>query len=149
PFSIENLDIERPATVTVRGFDGAHQARVSGTTTIENLHVGSATIVLGIEGKPPPPLILMRQPLLAGIALSDVASMTVATAKGQPTVLLAVTPTAETRGFFEVEPGGFGAEVTNGQELTVEFTFLTAGTSLPKSHVVTTFDSAGPVFRAP
>jgi hypothetical protein len=153
PFAIEDLDIERPATVTVRGFDGAHQARVSGTASIDNLHVGSATIILGIEGRPPPPLILNRTTLLAGsgIALSAVASMTIETAKGPPITLLSVMPTPETRPYFDVDPGGFGVEgVTNGQELTISFTSLTAGTTPLRVRVITTFDSnpTGPVFRA-
>jgi hypothetical protein len=154
PFTIEDLDIEGAATVTVRGFDGAHQPRVSGTTTIANLHVEPTTILLKVDGTPAPPLILNRQTLLAGtgIALSDVASMTIETAKGQPMTLLSVMPTVMpapgTRPFFEVDPGGFGVEgVQNGEELTVGFTFLTAGRNLPKQRVITVFDGSGPVYR--
>ena len=55
----------------------------------------------GAEGNPPPyPLILDRQRLLGGIALSDVTSMTIATAK-QPTPLLQVPVDDEEPGLFQ------------------------------------------------
>lgn len=147
PFTVEGLTTNGPVTVTVHGYDGAGQARVSGMETIDDLGSAVSPIVLKVDGTPPPPLILNRQTLLGGVALSEVQSMTITTAKGQPMTLLAVTPNPGTRGYFDVDPGGFGVEgVMNGQDLTVEFTFA-AGMNLPKQRVVTTLDSAGPVFR--
>ena len=73
--------------------------------------------------------------------------MTIATTKGQPTPLLSVMPNEQNRPYFNVEPGGFGVPgIQDGQELTVEFTFMT-GMNLPKQRVVTRLDNTGPVFR--
>jgi len=147
-FTIDGLNVDAPVTLTVRGYDGAGEVRVSGTGTIDNLNAAATPILLHAEGMPPPyPLILDRQRLLGGIALSDVTSMIIATTKGQPTPLLSVMPNEQTRPYFNVEPGGFGVPgIQDAQELSVEFTFMT-GTNLPKQRVVTRLDNTGPVFR--
>jgi hypothetical protein len=149
PFTMGNLDVDSPVSVTVRGYDGAHQARVSGTANIDNLHGGTTMIDLKIEGTPPPPLILDRATLLGGIPLSEVNSMTVSTAKGQPVDLKTVTRSGAPA-FFDVDPGGFGIEgIQNNQDLTISFTFTNAARSLPKQRVVTHLDASAPIFRAP
>ncbi len=147
PFVIEGLDMEQPVTVTARGFDGAHRVRVSGTANMENLRTPSDPIELHFEGKPPPPLILDRSVLLAGTPITDVNVMKITTAKnGQPTELLNVTR-AMAPEYFDVDPGGFGVEVQDTEELIIEFTLLSGRTG-PKQRVIATFDGTGPVFRA-
>jgi hypothetical protein len=149
PFSMANLDVDTPVNVTVRGFDGAHQARVSGTANLDNLHGPDMQIDLKIEGAPPPPLILDRATLLGGIPISEVNAMTVSTAKGQPIDLKTVMR-SDAPAFFDVDPGGFGIEgIQANQDLTISFTFTNAARSLPKQRVVTHLDTSAPIFRAP
>jgi hypothetical protein len=148
PFTMTDLDIEAPVTVTVRGFDGGNQARLSGSTSLDNLHAPTTQIPLLKEGAPPPPLILDRTTLLGGIPLSEVTSMSIWTAKGQPAELKSVA--RDKNPFFDVDPGGFGIEgVQSNQDLSISFTFSNPGTSLPKQRVVTRLDTAAPIFRAP
>jgi hypothetical protein len=148
PFTIDGVDPDRPATVTVHGYDGAHQARLGGTADVGNLRSDSAMIQLKVEGAPAPPLILNRRPLLGTIAsLSDVDVMTIATAKGgQPVTLLSVRR-SDNPAWFDVDPGGFGVEIQNGEMLTIDFTFPAGGPNLPRLRVITALDTTGPVFR--
>jgi hypothetical protein len=121
---------------------------VGGTANIDNLHAGTKPIELKVEGAPPPPLILDRGTLLGGVPIADVSTMSVTTAKGPPIGLKTVNR-LDGPAFFDVDPGGFGIEgVQNNQELTIDFTFMTAGRNPVKQHVITTLDMAVPVFRA-
>jgi hypothetical protein len=145
PFTIDGVDPDRPATVTVHGYDGAHQARLGGTANVPNLHEESMPILLKVEGAPAPPLILNRRTMLGTIALADVEAMTIATVR-QPTDLLSVRR-SDNPAYFDVDPGGFGVEIQNGEDLTIGFTFPVGGPNLPKLRVITALDSTGPVFR--
>jgi hypothetical protein len=149
PFTMGDLDIESPITVMVRGYDGADQPRVSGSASIDNLHTTTAiNIPLLKEGAPPPPLILDRTTLLGGIPLSEVASMTISTAKGQPIDLKTIA--RDKNPYFDVDPGGYGIEnVGSNQDLSITFAFLSASQTLPKQRVVTRLDAAAPILRAP
>ena len=74
--------------------------------------------------------------------------MTVATARAGQPVDLKIVNHKMAGAFFDVDPGGFGIEgIQNNQDLTIGFTFTTAGRSLPKVHVTTSLDQNVPVFR--
>ena len=63
--------------------------------------------------------------------------------------LLSVIPDAQTRPYFDVEPGGFGVPgISDAEQLRARFPPFAAGMDLPKRRVITSFDSTGPVFRA-
>jgi hypothetical protein len=148
PFVVDGLATDAPISVTVHGYDGAGQARVMGTGNIANLGAKPDPIVLSKDGTPQTPLIIDQQRWLGGIPLSQVESMTLRTVKGgQPTPILSVTR-AQAGAYFDVDPGGFGVELSGGEEVTLEFTFSNAATTVPKQRLTITVDPSVGVYRA-
>ena len=126
-FTIEDLEIEAPIAVTVHGYDGSGTAaRVSGTQTIKSLHEGSVRLPLKPASVLPPLLVFYRNPLLEGVFLADVTTMTIATQMGSNTLLTVSHSGANV--FFDPEPGAYGipglapAGAAKGTALTVNFT---------------------------
>src|SRR5258706_15656238 len=65
PFSLTDLDLESPASVTVTGYDGAGMARVQAIGHLDNLHANPPHLQLKSITTPPlPVLIINRNPLL-------------------------------------------------------------------------------------
>ncbi|HEX9295421.1 MAG TPA: hypothetical protein VF881_06285 [Polyangiaceae bacterium] len=109
PVTIQDLDPEAPATITVAGYDGAHKRLVVGSTTVTNLRGTSATIALGsATAQLIPVVVIDRDPLyvLAGnLSRDEIKSMTLRIKAGGA-VLLAVDATAS-QPFFGVNPAAY------------------------------------------
>jgi hypothetical protein len=126
-FTIEDLEVEAPIAVTVHGYDGSGSAaRVSGTQTIKSLHEGSVRLPLKPASALPPLLVFYRNPLLEGVFLADVTTMTIATQMGSKTLLTVSHSGADV--FFDPEPGAYGIPeldadgAASGTVLNVNFT---------------------------
>jgi hypothetical protein len=104
PFSLPELDLESPASVTVTGHDGAGMVRVQATGHIDNLHGNPPHLQLVTTTTPPlPVLIVHRGPLLGGAQLSAVTRLVITTQR-RPLTLLDITP----GDYFPVEPAAYG-----------------------------------------
>jgi hypothetical protein len=107
PFTIGDLDIDTPVTVTITGLDGARTPRVTATKTIDSLHDSPAHLVLETVNSPPlPVLVIHRTLLLQGAPLSSLQSVSVSTQKKPMGILTAVREPANV--YFDVEPGAYG-----------------------------------------
>jgi hypothetical protein len=105
PFSIQDLDVESPASVVVTGHDGAGIARVQATGHVDNLRAGSARLQLKTTPTPPlPVLVVYRAPLLNGAAISDITRLAVTAMGGGSPTLVDVGPGA----YSSVEPAPYG-----------------------------------------
>jgi hypothetical protein len=108
-FTIQDLDIASPATVTVTGYDGAGAPRVEATGHVDNLQSVPPHLQLKSTATPPLPLLIVhRPPLLGSAKLSDVMSLLISTQRRSAT-LVSVTPGA----YFAAEPGAYGVSSAN------------------------------------
>jgi hypothetical protein len=128
PITVEELDPEVLATITVTGFDGARRARVSGTTTVPNLRGEPADISLAAVGTPLPVLVVDRGTLLgsAMLSLADVKSMTIRLTN----TLLVGVDSDNSQPYFAVDPGAYASAspalslsgLNSGAKVSVTFT---------------------------
>ena len=109
-FTVGDLDVGAPVTVTVTGYDSSGAARVGGTTTLTKLQAEPSHITLHTISPTLPLLVVARSQWLAGAPLSSVTGMIVATAKMQPMELVSANRMDAGR-YFDPEPGAFGVAV--------------------------------------
>jgi hypothetical protein len=121
PFSVDDLDLDTMATVSVTGYDGAHQPRVSGTNNIPNLRDGPVHISLKAIEPLNAILLLDRGNLRAG-SLTDITSIALFTAM-RPAPILTVTK-EEAGAYFSIEPAAYAFDLTlvSGSDLNAETT---------------------------
>jgi hypothetical protein len=131
PFTIEDVDLESPASVVVTGHDGAGVTRVQASGRVDNLHAQPMHLQLTTTATPPTPvLVVNRKQLLGAQPLSDLTQMTVSTAKGPRLNLVTVTP----GDYFLVEPAAYGVPsnlapggADTGVEISADLTTTTQG----------------------
>jgi hypothetical protein len=137
PFTVDEIDPDISATVTVEGYDGANNLRVRGSARIDNLHGGPAHVQLASTAAPPlaPILVVHRTPFLGTTPptpLSDVTSVTVISMR-MSQVLASVVPNP----YFSVEPGAYAIPAhlaANGSDdgLVLFIDMATATVALPR-----------------
>ena len=135
PFTIEDLDIESPASVVVTGNDGDGIPRVQATGRVDNLRAGPIHLELKATAMPPTPvLVVNRTQLLGGARISDITRLTVNIMTGGRPILVDVGPGA----YSSVEPAPYGVPsnlaaggAADGTVITVDVT-TTQGT-LPRA----------------
>jgi len=129
PFSVDDIDPDSPATVTVAGYDGADNLRVQGSTRIDNLHGGPAHVKLA-SAAPPLPILVVHRTGMAN--LSDVTRVDVRTQRmSLPIVSVVPNP------YFAVEPGAYAVSsnlAPNGTDdgLAITIDITTAQGALPR-----------------
>jgi hypothetical protein len=144
PFSLPNLDLEAPASVTVTGHDGAGTVRVEARGQVDNLHGSGTHLQLMASMTPPPPvLVVSKGPLLGGAPISEVTHLIITTMR-QPVTLVDITPGE----YFSVEPGAYGVAANlspiganDGLELVANVT-LNGGTPL-RSRITAHWSASG------
>jgi len=110
PVTVQDLDPELPATITVSGYDGARKRLVAGTTTVANLHGTTATIALaGTTTQLVPVVAIDREPLFifANVSRDQIKSMALKT-RPSPLPFIAVDA-ASAQPFFSVDPTAYAS----------------------------------------
>jgi hypothetical protein len=104
-FTIQDVDVDSPASVVVTGSDGAGAGRVEASGRVDNLHGNALHLQLKSTSTPPSTLLVVnRTNLLAGQAqLSAVTKMTILKVKGNATIITVIPGP-----YFLVEPGAYG-----------------------------------------
>ncbi len=142
-FTIEDVDVDSPASVVVTGHDGAGATRVQATGMVGNLHATAPHLQLMATTTPPVLVIGNRsQMLTAPKTLADVTAMTVAKMKGN---IMLFTVTAGD--YFSVEPGAFGTSslAADGSDAPLDITVDLTGAqgSLAKGKRSLVWNAAG------
>ena len=126
--SVPEVEIDAPVDVSVNGYDGTGvQVRVTGRHPLPNLRGGSARLQLEPGLSRSPLLVFHRNPLLEGVPLQRVTSMSISKPMGGTGTLLTVDRV--TGGdFLDPEPGayeipGFSSQPpAEGTDLQITFT---------------------------
>jgi hypothetical protein len=148
-FTIQDLDIASPATVTVTGYDGAGVPRVEATGRVDSLQGVPPHLQLKSTATPPLPLLVVHRPPLLGTAkLSDVMSLLISTQRRTAT-LVSVTPGP----YFAAEPGAYGVSANlapggadSGLALFADVT--TAQGLLPRAKLTANWNMIGGYYEA-
>jgi len=144
-FTIQDVDIESPASVVVTGHDSANATRVQATGRVDNLHDEALHLQLKTTAPPASPILLVyRTPLLGGQQLADLTRVTIATAKGPKATLVDVTQGE----YFLVEPAAYGVPsnlaaggTDTGLDITVDLT--TKQGVLPRAKLMAVWNMSG------
>jgi len=146
PFSMQDVDIDSPASVVVTGHDGAGSTRVQGTADVQSLRAGAARVQLRTTATPPWPVLVVHWPtVLSGSRRSDVSRLVIMLMGGGRQTLVDVGP----GDYFSVEPGAYGVPanlapdgVDDGQAIFVDVTTTTQGL-LPRTRLNAVWNAAG------
>lgn len=143
------IDLDSPVQISVRGYDGAGQLRVQGTTSILALRdESSLDLALEAAGVASLPVVAIdrQRDLLAGEPLGNVDSIEL-TVPGQSSLEVVVND--ETRPFFEVgDPWAvaYPASLVDGDDLTARVTLVQGGAIVKK--LVVSLSGNGDYFDA-
>jgi len=146
PYTVEGLALDQPISVTVTGYDSAHVARVTGTSSASSIGSEPLHVPLAAMSSALLPVILemARTPLLGTTPLSDVTSMVVATVGGgAPMPILTVDVSMAGLFFTGVEPGAFGIAAAPPMDLTATFAVKPPGTAPPKARLTAKASTSG------
>ena len=151
PFSMQDVDIDSPASVVVTGRDGAGSTRVQGKADVASLRAGAAHVQLRTTATPPWPVLVVHWPLLlGGSSRSDVTRLVIMLMGGGKQTLVNVGP----GDYFSVEPGAYGVPanlapdgVDDGQAIVADVTTTTQG-QLPRTRLNVVWNVAGRYYEA-
>jgi hypothetical protein len=140
PFMIQDLDLDSPISIDVRGYDGTGTSmRVSASTTLTSLRQSPKHLVLRAEQTRHPLLVLNRNAALQGVPLSDVKTIAISTQMMSTSLLTVASDIAGV--FFEPEPAAYGIPMglrgdgsNSGLALSVNF-FAADGTTIARARV--------------
>jgi hypothetical protein len=142
-FTIDEVNVDAPASVFVTGHDGAGAIRVQATGSVDNLHAQPTHLQLKATTTPPVLVIRNRSQMLTGPeTLADVTGMTIARLRGNTTIL-----TVTAGDYFLVEPGAYGvsglAMDSTDVPLDITVDLMNAQGSLVKAKRTATWNPAG------
>jgi hypothetical protein len=144
-FTMQDIDLESPASVVVIGHDGANAPRVQTSGSVENLHASTLHLQLKATPDPPLPILLVdRTLLLAGQPVSDITHLFLETKAKAP--LVDIGP----GDYFLVEPAAYGVPSTSlapdgasdQTSISVDVTTKSQG-ALPRQHLTAFWNMAG------
>src|SRR5258706_2021452 len=150
PFSLQNADLNGPASVMVSGHDGAGIVRVEGMGSVPKLVDGAMHIQLRTSAPPPSPVLVLNRSnvLMNKVPLSAVTLLVITTMR-RPEPLVTVTP----GDYFSVEPAAYGVAnlaaggTDNNLALFADVT-TTGAVTVPRAKLTAVWNKVGGYYEA-